>query len=744
MKSIVYLSFVFAMMCCGHELKSQEIIAAKTMARLLEMGEMWGHVNYFHPYMQNKNISLDSAFAANVGAVIAAKTSEEYCKALNNWLSILNDKITFAEIKAIKKIETFDLQFEKKERIGIFKIKGSTDNWSEVMKVLSEYKDILKQYDDIIIDISQLKGELGWLLDYSGYGKALFKGNITTQGKKMIAYNGFVPETGTSSGGYSSYYKVYPSETLTGTSAQEKSIVFIASSESSIPELAYALRNAGHASIIGTDSFPDKENAVEIPLSEGIKCNLRLSESIGGKSGPDAVIPYPRALEVAEMFLLDKKFASNKGHEFVQNSTIKKSPEYLKTRYPDLGYRVLAASKIHYIINNFFPNKKLMGCDWDSVVNAYLPLIVNAKDSADYQMAITAMYAHINDGHGFIYGGRIYELMMGGSTPSPISGAMIEGRYIVTTIFDDSLASAMNIEIGDELISREGKSALQWMNQLKQHYAHSNEVAGDSYVSWLLCVGKDGSSAKVEVLKSDGKRIQTKLPFNSKWSMAMQQKGQGRNNTEVIRLISEHIGYVDLDRLESDQVDTMFELFKNTKAIIFDMRGYPHGTAWTIAPRLAKHKKTIAAMFTRLDRDSPVIRSEDGQIGSSETWTSFPQHLPPLAEDKNPYLGKTYMLINEHTQSQAEHTALFFQAANGTKLIGSQTAGANGDITNFKIPGRLVLNFSGQTVWFPDGRQLQRTGVVPDLLARPSINDIRTGKDSVLDKAIALAKKEME
>jgi hypothetical protein len=32
--------------------------------------------------------------------------------------------------------------------------------------------------------------------------------------------------------------------------------------------------------------------------------------------------------------------------------------------------------------------------------------------------------------------------------------------------------------------------------------------------------------------------------------------------------------------------DAIFEKFKDTKGIIFDMRGYPRGTAWAIAPRI--------------------------------------------------------------------------------------------------------------------------------------------------------------
>ena len=95
------------------------------------------------------------------------------------------------------------------------------------------------------------------------------------------------------------------------------------------------------------------------------------------------------------------------------------------------------------------------------------------------------------------------------------------------------------------------------------------------------------------------------------------------------------------------------------------------------------------------------------------------------------------MLIDERTISQAEHTGLFLEAANGTRFVGSPTAGANGDITNFTVPGGITIMFSGQGVRHADGRQLQRIGLVPDVEATPTIAGIRAGRDEVLEAAVA-------
>lgn len=113
---------------------------------------------------------------------------------------------------------------------------------------------------------------------------------------------------------------------------------------------------------------------------------------------------------------------------------------------------------------------------------------------------------------------------------------------------------------------------------------------------------------------------------------------------------------------------------------------------------------------------------------------TFFQRLPHT--DKWRYHGRTVLLIDERTISQAEHTGLFLEAANGTEFIGSPTEGADGDVTNLSVPGGIYVRFSGQGVWHADGRQLQRVGLQPAVEVRPTLAGIRAGKDEVLDRAI--------
>ena len=101
------------------------------------------------------------------------------------------------------------------------------------------------------------------------------------------------------------------------------------------------------------------------------------------------------------------------------------------------------------------------------------------------------------------------------------------------------------------------------------------------------------------------------------------------------------------------------------------------------------------------------------------------------------------MLVDERTQSQAEHIGLLFSAANGTHFVGSPTAGANGDITDMCMPGGTCVTLLGQGIRFGDGRQLQRIGLSPLVPVRPTISGLRAGKDEVLARGVEVLRREI-
>jgi hypothetical protein len=95
------------------------------------------------------------------------------------------------------------------------------------------------------------------------------------------------------------------------------------------------------------------------------------------------------------------------------------------------------------------------------------------------------------------------------------------------------------------------------------------------------------------------------------------------------------------------------------------------------------------------------------------------------------------MLIDERTIGPAEHLGLWLEAANNTTFIGTPSAGAEGETSNFLIPGGITVTFSGQDVRHANTGKLQRLGLQPAITVASTVNGIRQGRDQVLEKAIA-------
>jgi C-terminal processing protease CtpA/Prc len=101
----------------------------------------------------------------------------------------------------------------------------------------------------------------------------------------------------------------------------------------------------------------------------------------------------------------------------------------------------------------------------------------------------------------------------------------------------------------------------------------------------------------------------------------------------------------------------------------------------------------------------------------------------------NHYKGKVVVIVDAQTQSQAEYTTMAFQSSANVTVIGSTTAGADGNVSPIILPGGISTMISGLDVLYPDGTETQRKGVKIDIPLKPSIAGIKAGRDELLEKA---------
>ncbi len=166
-----------------------------------------------------------------------------------------------------------------------------------------------------------------------------------------------------------------------------------------------------------------------------------------------------------------------------------------------------------------------------------------------------------------------------------------------------------------------------------------------------------------------------------------------------------------------------------TKGLVIDIRNYP---SEFVVYSLSKYLLPKSTQFVQLSK--PLI-----------TYPGVFEYIQPLklqAATGTPYAGKVMILVNELTQSQAEFTTMALRTAPRATVVGSTTAGADGNVSSIVLPGNVPTMITGLGVYYPDGRETQRVGMVPDVEVKPTIQGIKEGRDELLEKAIQLIEKD--
>jgi C-terminal processing protease CtpA/Prc len=191
---------------------------------------------------------------------------------------------------------------------------------------------------------------------------------------------------------------------------------------------------------------------------------------------------------------------------------------------------------------------------------------------------------------------------------------------------------------------------------------------------------------------------------------------------DTFRLLSDQVAYLKLSSVKVADIDQYMERAARTKGLIIDIRNYPSEfVVFALGSHLVEHP-TPFAKFTSGDLSNPG---------------AFHWGAPVSIEPSQPhYLGKVVVLVDEVSLSQAEYTTMAFRSSPQTVVIGSTTAGADGNVSMIPIPGGFSTAISGLGVFYPDGKPTQQIGIIPDKTVVPTIEGIRAGRDEVLEEAV--------
>jgi C-terminal processing protease CtpA/Prc len=389
---------------------------------------------------------------------------------------------------------------------------------------------------------------------------------------------------------------------------------------------------------------------------------------------------------------------------------------------PDAGYRILGLYRFWNIIEYWFPYRDVMQENWDGVLAELLPRFVSANDSAAYRIELMRLSARIHDTHSNTWGDLALRPPRG-NAELPVTVRFISGRAVVTGYTNEDLGKSSGLRRGD-VIERIGDQRVDSLIiAWKPFYSASNEptrlrdiarslTRGDTGVV-RLTVERDGKRLGLTAQRVDGKQLNL--------ARARYHDLPG----EAFQRLSDEVAYIKISTLKSADATEYIRRASGAKVLVIDLRNYPSDfPIFALGGHLVA-EPTEFARFTTADLANP----------GAFTFRAGTKLTP-----KEPrFGGKVVILVDEVTQSSAEYHAMAFRAAPGAIVVGSTTAGADGNVSRIPLPGPSAGMISGIGVFYPDARPTQRVGIVPDLEVRPTIEGIRAGRDEVLEAAVSRA-----
>jgi len=406
------------------------------------------------------------------------------------------------------------------------------------------------------------------------------------------------------------------------------------------------------------------------------------------------------------------------------NPVFKNENLYSNIHYPDAGFQLLALYRYWNMIQYFYPYKYVTDKNWNTVMKEYIPEFVLAKTQLEYELTTLKLLGETGDTHAYLWEGREKIDSLRGYWYEPVLLQFLENKLVVTKYFNPDLQATTGLKVGDVITHINGKAVQSIVDSVKEYYPASNEtvrmrdIAGDMLRS-------TNQTIKIDYISSNQAK-QTDLTLNYGGSM-YQYVFYEKDSTKCYKFISKDIGYITLKSIENEDIPVIKKEFKNTKGIIIDTRNYP---SIYIA-------FSLGSWF--VSSNTPFVKTTVGNPDNPGEF-SFKPTINEISKPEETYQGKLVVLVNEYSQSLSELTAKAFHAGNNTTIIGSQTAGADGYVSDIFLPCGLKTWISGVGIYYPDGKETQRIGIIPDIVVKPTIKGIQEGRDELLEKAIEIIK----
>jgi len=395
-------------------------------------------------------------------------------------------------------------------------------------------------------------------------------------------------------------------------------------------------------------------------------------------------------------------------------------PQYAEFNWTDKNLRLLGLFRFWNYVEYFFPYKYIMDQNWDEALIEILPQIANPKSEKEFLLAMREISIKLNDTHASTMNMDMIKYL-GGEKYTAFSARFIDDKAVIVNLANDSLAKIDDLKIGDIITKVDGVSIKEKLEELLRYMSGSNKAAAVANSGFVMFTGND-DELEIEFIRDNVTSVKKVHRYSNEKIKRMPPKSVAK-----WEILENNIGVVRMNKVPKEEVAGMMEELKNTKSIIFDVRARPTYTDFLVSDYLnAEPKPILRLLYQDLSYPGRYYYNDEMQeCGKINT---------------DYYKGKVIVLVGSGTWSFGEQTAMSLQTAPNATVIGTQTAGADGPNYHFTLIKGFDSCFTSAGVFYPNKKETQRIGIVPNITVKPTILGVQLGKDEVLERALLFAK----
>jgi C-terminal processing protease CtpA/Prc len=385
----------------------------------------------------------------------------------------------------------------------------------------------------------------------------------------------------------------------------------------------------------------------------------------------------------------------------------------LKYSGNDRATRLADVALAWNIFQHFYPYFDVVQTDWPKALREALSRAASDPDERAFLDTLRRMVAQLHDGHG-----GVYQQSDMASHTVPVLFGWVEEHLVVTGVIAEG---ANGLQPGDIVLKVDGRPSAEVLVDREALISGATPQWRRYNALTYGWMGAKDSEITLEVQTQGGPARSVSL------RRTIQVQTLKENRPPKIHELKPGIFYLDLERITDADLQAVLPQLEKATGIVFDLRGYPR-----VSPMLISHlidKPVQSARWL-----VPIITVPDQQnlteYDTSGRWT-----LEPIAPRLK---AKTAFLIDGRAISYAESYMGIIEAYKLAEIVGTPTAGTNGDVNPFILPGGYRVTWTGLKVLKHDKSQHHGIGIQPTVSVPCTIRGVREKRDEQLERAFAI------